>query len=189
LTIQKIYPKEEIMNIDETILAVEKLYHDVTGQQLPSGTMKHTVQPNVDPIALLETRLHELHHLLQEPSVWRSLQPWAPPMSIWESDEKILVRLDLPAVGKEDVDISLRGNVLIVTGTRQAIPQMSGFMPRLTEPAFGHFHRAIHLPIENFSPEISSNIKDGVLEITIHKQAGAGTDRGTKKNGGGKSMQ
>jgi HSP20 family protein len=176
------------MNIEETITAVEKLYHQVTGQQLPSGTLKHTIQPNVDPIALLEARLHELHQLIQEPSVWRSLQPWTPPMSVWESDEKIIVRLDLPAVGKEDVDISLRGNMLIVTGMRQALPQLAGFMPRLTESAFGHFHRAINLPIENFSPEISSTIKDGVLEITVHKQITQERGAG-KKNGNGKPIQ
>src|SRR5262249_827410 len=154
------------MNIEETISAVEQLYHRVTGQQLTPNSIKHTVQPNVDPIALLETRLFELHRLVQDPTVMQHLQPCAPPMSPWESDEKIVLRLDLPAVSKEDVDISLRGNVLLISGTRQLPPQNSNFMPRLNEAAYGQFQRFIQLPIENFTPEISSAIKDGVLEVT-----------------------
>ena len=173
------------MNIEETITAVEKLYTRVTGQQLPANSMKHPVQSNVDPIALLEMRIGELNHLLQDPKVFQSLQPWTPPVAVWEGDDKILIRLDLPAVCKEDVDISLRGNVLVISGTRQALPQVAGFMPRLTETAFGQFYRAIHLPIENFTPEISSSIKDGVLEISILKT----TQERSKKAGNGKAMQ
>src|ERR1700704_4588422 len=91
------------MNIDETILEVEKLYHHVTGQQMPAtNNTKQTLHTNIDPIALLEMRLHELQQMIQDPAVWTHLQPWTPPMSVWESDEKIILRLDLPAVAKED---------------------------------------------------------------------------------------
>lgn len=172
------------MNIEATISAVENLYTQVTGQTLPAGSTKHSIQPNVDPISLLEVRMTELNHVLQHPSVWRQLQPWTPPMAAWESDEKIMLRLDLPAVGKEDLDISLRGNTLVVSGTRTAMPMMPGFMPRLSECCFGQFYRAIQLPIENVTPEISSTIKDGVLEISIVKQP---LER--SKKAGGKSMQ
>ena len=173
------------MNIDATITAVEKLYTQVTGQTLPAGVVKHSIQSNVDPISLLEVRLAELNQVLQHPAVWRQLQPWTPPMAVWESDDKILIRLDLPAVGKEDLDISLRGNTLVVSGTRTAIPLVAGFMPRLTESAFGQFYRAIQLPLENATPELSSTIKDGVLEISIIKQT---AERG-KKATGSKSIQ
>ncbi len=173
------------MNIDATISAVEKIYTQVTGVTLPAGPLKHSIQPNVDPIALLESRIIELNQLLQNPAVWKQLQPWTPPMAIWESHEKILIRLDLPAVSKEDLDISLRGNTLVVSGNRAALPMIAGYMPRLTESAFGQFYRAIQLPIENITPELTSTIKDGVLEISISKQ---GQER-TKKNASGKSIQ
>lgn len=174
------------MNIEGTIAAVEKLYTQVTGQVLSAGNLKHNIQPNVDPIALLEARLNELHQMLQNPAVLKQLQPWTPPMAIWESEDKILIRVDLPAVSKEEVDISLRGNVLVITGNRSALPLVAGYIPRHTEMAFGQFYRQIQLPIENLTPEVTSSIKDGVLEVSIAKQTG---DRGKKSGSGSKSMQ
>lgn len=174
------------MNIDETISEVEKLYHHVTGQQMPSinnNAAKQTQHTNIDPIILLEMRLNELQQMIQDPVLWKHLQPWTPAMSVWESDEKIILRLDLPAVAKEDVDISLRGSVLCITGTRQSMPQINGFLPRISETHFGRFQRLVQLPIDNATPEISSSIKDGVLEITVHKTQ---IERTSKKNSNGK---
>jgi HSP20 family molecular chaperone IbpA len=173
------------MNIDDTIHKVEALYYRVTGKQCPDTNGKNAIQPNVDPISLLELRMHQLHELLQDPVIQARMQPWVPAMSIWESDDKILIRLDIPAISKEDVDITLNGNTLVIHGTRQALPHVAGYLPRLCESRFGEFHRQVVLPFENVIPEISSSIKDGVLEISLTRQ---NLERG-KKPSGNKSMQ
>ena len=172
------------MNIEETIQQVEALYTKVTGKPFTDGTAKAAIQPTVDPIALLEMRVQHLNQMLMDPQIQAHLQPWAPPISIWESDDKILIRLDTPAISKEDVDISLNGNTLVIHGIRQPLPQAAGFVPRHCETKFGEFQRVVALPFE-FTPEISSSIKDGVLEISLTRQ---GRDR-SPKSSGSKSVQ
>ncbi len=173
------------MNIEETIGQVERLYQQATGQQLPNGQNHHPIQPNVDPIALLEARISDLLSLIQDPRVQKQLQAWAPPLSVWESEEKIFIRVDLPGVSKEDIDISLKNNMVCINGLRRNIPQDAGFMPRLVETQFGHFARNIILPAEIINTEISSSVKDGILEINLQKQ---GVTR-PKKSSNVKSVQ
>lgn len=173
------------MNIEETISQVERLYQQATGQQLPNGQAHHPIHPNMDPIALLEARFTELLTMIQDPRVQKQLQPWTPPLSVWESDEKIFIRVDLPGVGKEEIDISLKNNMVYINGLRRNLPQDAGFMPRMVETQFGHFARTVVLPAEIVNTEISSSVKDGVLEITLQKQ---GANR-PKKNTNVKSVQ
>jgi HSP20 family molecular chaperone IbpA len=174
------------MNIEETIRQVEDLYTRVTGKPCVDGAEKNNVHSNIDPISLMEMRVLQLQQMMQDPVIQAYLQPWTPSVAIWENEDKILVRLDLPATSKEDVDISLNGNVLTIHGVRQPLPQAAGFVPRYCETRFGEFRKVITLPFENVVPEISSAIKDGVLEISLTTRQGR---EQTKKGSGGKSVQ
>lgn len=166
-------------NIEETISHIEKLYQRVTGQQLQQTDVKHAFNPNMDPIAVLEMRAQELLTLINDPVVAQVLEPYTPAISVWENEDKILIRLDTPSVSKEDIDISIKGNLLIITGQRKNLPQEAGFMPRLVETRFGTFFRAITLPFESVTSEINSNLRDGVLEVTITKQTAQAKPRKT----------
>lgn len=175
------------MNIDETIVQIEKLYQQATGQQIPTVESHHPIHPNMDPISLLEARYQELMGLLQDPTIQKQLQPWTPSLSVWENDEKIYIRVDLPGVAKEDVDLSVKNNVVIISGLRKNITLEAGLRPKLVETHFGHFLRTVMLPPEVVTAEINSIVKDGVLEITLQKQGVTRTNN--KKNINGKSVQ
>lgn len=175
------------MNIEQTIEQVEKLYQSVTGQKIPTGEIRHSFNPTIDPIALLESRVQQLTELLQDPQVALHMQPWTPPMSVWESSEKILVRLDLPQVSKEDIDITIHGNTLFVSGIRRNLLQESGFIPRMSEKNFGPFMRALVLPMESVNNDIDSKLQDGVLEISLPMKGAVKSS--VKKSNAGKSVQ
>ena len=115
------------------------------------------------------------------------MQPWTPPMSVWESSEKILVRLDLPQVSKEDIDITIHGNTLFVSGIRRNLLQESGFIPRMSEKNFGPFMRALVLPMESVNNDIDSKLQDGVLEISLPMKGAVKSS--VKKSNAGKSVQ
>ena len=167
------------MNIDETISQVEKLFEKATGKQINASDMKYTINPNIDPISLLEARVNQLAQVLNDPAVIQKLQPWNPAASVWENDDKIIVRLDVPAVSKEDVDIALRANMLTISGVRKNLPQDAGFIPRMIEVSYGHFLRSIVLPVEILTSDISSSLRDGVLEVTLLKQGTAKSKKPT----------
>jgi|GEM_PF-2208000 len=161
------------MNIEETITQVEKIFENVTGNKLSGTEVRHNMNSQIDPLTLLEMRVAELTQVIQDPYLVQKLQPWTPPISVWENEDKIIVRLDIPAVSKEDIDIALRGNLLVISGNRKNLPQDAGFRPRLVEGTFGHFLRSIVLPFEAMTSDISSSLRDGVLEVTLMKHSQA----------------
>lgn len=158
--------------IEDTIQKVEKLYENITGKDIQGAeASRQPISAEIDPIMLLDVRMNQLMGLMETPVVNHMLRPTIPPMSAWESESHFLIRLDLPGVEKTDIDITVRGNHLLVNARRKPMSIDAGFQPRLVESNSGIFHRAIVLPTENLTSEISSNLIDGVLEISIPKQA------------------
>lgn len=159
-------------NIDNTIEQIEKLYARVTGKSLPAnnGNQSSQINPEMDPSLLVDARLHQLLMTLSDPIIQARLQPFAPAVSIWESDEKILLRMDLCGVRKEDIDISVRGNALIISGFRNSVQPDVGFTPRHQELPFGQFFRSINLPLEVTPSEIDSKLEDGTLQVFVSKR-------------------
>lgn len=157
------------MKIEETIQQVENLYERLTGQQVPQGEIKYPMTSNIDPLLLIETRFQELMQRIQDPQIQQRLEPWTPALSVWESEESIFVRADLPQVKKEDIDISFRGNVLMIAGIRRNLQTTDAMIPKMNETVFGPFYRAVVLPYPALSSNVQSNLVDGVLEITLAK--------------------
>lgn len=171
------------MNIEETIQQVENIYERITGQKVPTGEIRNPITPDVDPMMLIEARYNEMLAHLQDPGVRTRLEPWTPAMCVWETEKSIIVRVDLPQVKKEDVDISLRGNTLLVSGIRRNTQEQSGMYPRMNEVRFGPFYRAVILPIQSLDSNLQSSLVDGVLEISLPKnQVTTDTESKTSKS-------
>lgn len=175
------------MNIEETIQQVENIYERITGQKVPTGEIRNPITPDVDPMMLIEARYNELMQNLQDPQVRTRLEPWTPAMCVWETEKSIIVRVDLPQVKKEDVDISLRGNTLLISGIRRNTQDHQGMYPRMNEVRFGPFYRAVILPIQSLNSNLQSALVDGVLEISLPKMDT--TSDVDSKNSKGKKVQ
>lgn len=92
--------------------------------------------------------------------------PWAPAVNIRETDEEIALHCDLPGVEKQDVQVEVRDNTLVLSGQRKASKE-DGW---LRQEAFsGAFYRAFTLPAEVQASKVSAVMTNGVLEIRLPK--------------------
>jgi HSP20 family protein len=101
---------------------------------------------------------------------------WVPPVDIAEYTDRFELQVDLPGVAPEKVDITLEDGVLSISGEREAeTPRAedSGEMRMRTERGHGHFFRRFVLPETVDSERVQATGRNGVLAITIPKQAKA----------------
>ncbi|MCB0419978.1 MAG: Hsp20/alpha crystallin family protein [Bdellovibrionales bacterium] len=169
--------------LEDTIQKVERLYENVTGKDFNAKEATHEpISAEIDPYLLLDVRMNQLLSLLESPATQMMLRPSIPPMSAWENENLYLLRFDIPGVEKSDIDITVRGAYLIINARRKPLTQDSGMQPRLIEATSGQYHREVLLPKENLTSEISSNLVNGVLEISIPKVSTTSKGTSSKKS-------
>jgi HSP20 family protein len=97
-------------------------------------------------------------------------EQWAPSVDMYDDKDKITVCAELPGMKKEDIDISLTGNTLSISGERKH-EDTSGKKGEnyRSERYFGRFHRSMTLPHAVDANRINATYKDGVLNITLPK--------------------
>jgi HSP20 family protein len=95
---------------------------------------------------------------------------WCPAVDILETPRSFIVRVELPGVGRDNVNIELKANHLRVYGVRPEPEQGQGIWAyRSCERVNGPFERNFSLP-GNIDPEnVEASYEDGVLEILIPK--------------------
>ena len=96
---------------------------------------------------------------------------WKPIVDIYDNDDKIVLKAELPGVDKKDIDIALKDRVLTLKGERSYENEVKEDRYYRKERAFGHFRRSFSLP-ENVDPgKIKAEFKDGILKVEIPKPA------------------
>lgn len=113
-----------------------------------------------------ELPLREKQSLAREPGTFQG-HYFEPPVDIFETDEALVVRADLPGVKPEDVQTTLKDNLLVISATVQ--PVDSKWRPVYSEYQVGHFIRQFRLGQQIDQGKISAQMKDGVLTLTLPK--------------------
>jgi len=164
--------------IDETIAQVEKLYQTVTGKAPPpSDTPYAPIPAEKDPIKQVEAEIERLLLLLSPQSAEQVAPPWMPALQVLESPTEVVFCVDLPGVKRDQVEVQLQNNVLIVRGSRSlpAAPnqtqQEGALQLRLSEQPLGRFQRVLPLPQGGRPTGYSAQMRDGVLEIRVPRDA------------------
>jgi HSP20 family protein len=101
---------------------------------------------------------------------------WVPPVDIHEYADRFELYVDLPGIDPADVELTLDGGVLTLSGDRRAqvVNQSAEDLQGCrTERGYGHFHRRFVLPDTVDSEKVNAAGKNGVLTVTIPKQAKA----------------
>jgi len=94
---------------------------------------------------------------------------WLPALDAWETDDALVVALDLPGIDKDEVAIEVDDGVLTVSGKREKkVEQKDDGFYRF-ERRYGTFSRSVTLPQGVDESTIKAEFADGVLEITIPK--------------------
>ena len=94
-----------------------------------------------------------------------------PRMNIEDRGNEIRVTAELPGVGETDVEVTLDDDMLIIEGEKRQEEEVDEGGMRLVERAFGRFRRAIQLPFAPDPEQLDAQFRDGVLTITIPKDA------------------
>ncbi len=92
--------------------------------------------------------------------------PWAPRLEAYAKDGDLVLHYDLPGVGLEEVEITLDGNVLTVSGERQAATE-EGVSYYLNELPYGEFGRSVTVPEGVDADAIKTRFENGVLEVVL----------------------
>jgi len=98
---------------------------------------------------------------------------FSPGFEVKESESAYLITADVPGVKDEDIEVSLSGKYLTITGKRDAEAKKDGETYHVYERSFGTFTRAFALP-NNADPDaVTADLKNGVLCVTVAKKAQA----------------
>jgi HSP20 family protein len=119
--------------------------------------------------------LHEeFNRLFNEPfertaRAFGALNAWAPPVDIYEDKNSLILRVEVPGLKKEDIDISLHENVLTISGERKNEKKYEGARTSREERFFGRFMRSmkLHKPVD--PNQVKAQYEDGILTVTLPK--------------------
>lgn len=96
--------------------------------------------------------------------------PWTPAVDVYEDKDKIRVRAEVPGLKKDDIDLTIQGNTLILKGERKQEFDEKAENHHRVERVYGRFHRAIGLPSPVNPSEIKATYTDGILEVVLPKK-------------------
>lgn len=91
------------------------------------------------------------------------------PAEIWETALSVIVRIELPGMNKEDIDISVSGTTLRIRGEKRSTGKHDDRHYHLMERAFGTFERQLMLPHSIASQRAEVSYQDGVVTVILPK--------------------
>jgi HSP20 family protein len=94
---------------------------------------------------------------------------WSPAIEISEKGDGFVVNVELPGVKEDDVDVSIIGNMLTVSGEKHTESEVNKKGYHYTERSHGSFSRLIALPSVVDAGKIEANYDKGILEIVLPK--------------------
>jgi HSP20 family protein len=94
---------------------------------------------------------------------------FSPQVDIVDSEKEIKVSVELPGLGEKDIDVSLSGDMLTISGEKRQEKEDKGKNYYRIERSYGSFKRAIPIPCEVKTEDIDATFKNGVLSIVRPK--------------------
>lgn len=121
----------------------------------------------------LQNRIHRLFDHDVFPSSWfddeLTMGNWKPAVDIYDNDDNIVIKAELPGVESKDVEVEVKDRVLTLKGERCHEKEVKEENYHRKEMAFGKFQRSFTLPGDIDADKIKADFKDGILKIDIPK--------------------
>ena len=106
----------------------------------------------------------ELERLFESP-----MTGWAPALDVHEDKDSFSVRLELPGMKREDIEVSLQDGSLIISGERKEEQVNEETTVHHQERYYGKFSRALTLPTAVAGDKVKAQYRDGILTVTLPK--------------------
>lgn len=113
---------------------------------------------------LFDSPLNELTSSSQQ-----FLSGWLPMIDLYEKPDHLVLTAELPGMKKEDIDISLHGDVLTLSGERKEEATFDKAETYRSERFLGRFQRTLTLPVAVNGSKVQASYKDGILTVTLPK--------------------
>lgn len=94
---------------------------------------------------------------------------WLPAVDVAEHDDEYHVKVELPGVSRDDVKITMQGNILTISGEKKQEKETKKSDFHRVERSYGSFQRSFTLPATVQSDRIDATFKDGILNIKVPK--------------------
>jgi len=114
-----------------------------------------------------------------------------PRLDVTEREKDYILKMDLPGMSKEQVDIKIDKDFLTIEGERREEHEsrtpagegveQSQFQQHIIERSFGKFRRRLRLPMDANHEQVSAKMENGVLELCINKKAEAVKDQAVRR--------
>lgn len=88
---------------------------------------------------------------------------------LFEDDDRLVVRLEVPGLEKEDLNIEIRDDALVVSGEKRFEQQATEGRWRVLQCAYGNFRRVVPLPVAVKADQARAHYKNGVLRVELPK--------------------
>ncbi len=124
------------------------------------------------PLDQLNTLKHEINRLMENPLAPLSkaaelFDVWGPAVDLYEDNDNFIVQAEVPGFQKNNLNVSLHGENLIISGERQR-ENAEEALSR-AERYYGRFQRTIALPKPVQAGDVKASYKDGILTVTLPK--------------------
>jgi HSP20 family protein len=107
-----------------------------------------------------------MSRLLSEPSS----RPWSPAVDIFETENELVLKADVPQMELKDIDLQLENGTLTLRGERGFEQEQNGRGYHRLERGYGSFVRAFTLPDTVDADKVKAEYKGGVLTVTLSKK-------------------
>jgi HSP20 family protein len=118
-----------------------------------------------DPLRDLRAWQERLEHLAAQHGT-----AWAPPIDVYETEDRYVVTAEVPGLSREQIELAVQDNRLLIRGTRSAsTPESATRHYHQVERGHGSFERTFRFadPVEH--ERIAADLRDGVLTVTLPK--------------------
>jgi len=106
----------------------------------------------------------------RERSGHADLATWAPPVDIYETENELVVKAELPDFQDKDIDVRITNNTLTIRGERKFEKDVKEDNYLRIERAYGSFVRSFSLPNTVSSENIRADYRNGVLTLHMAKR-------------------
>jgi HSP20 family protein len=135
--------------------------------------------PFRDPFRLLQQLTSDFEKTFEAPA-WPSFRwpafrarpfteaaAWLPEIDVFEKDNRLVTKIDLPGLKKEDVKVEVTDNYLAISGQRKSEAEEKKEQFYRCEREYGSFYRAVPLPEGVKLEDVKATFADGVLEVSV----------------------
>ena len=128
-----------------------------------------------DPFHNLSTLQDHVNRLfegsLPRRSVQSALTTWAPAVDIYETENELVLKADLPDVNEKDLDVRIESSILTIKGERKFEEKVKEANYLRVERTYGSFSRSFSLPSTVDNGSIKADYQNGVLTVQLPKRA------------------